>query len=288
MFRLMISSSLGALLMTTFTPENARALLFKTSEVSREQFQRTALEKNQKTYTEFSYDKWNDSGAEAHAQVQDFAHNLLGTTGTTTKRQIEDWNLLRATVSLNAADREILFLLAQKLNLRTEVCRHQLLKPPFSKERFVVASCGSQSIPHGVLRKIQRRDLLIIDGIAFRQDEIPKSLEKGSYQWRIISDEFQDLAFTGTAEHFARQNFTAKPWVAGGKSNYELHHDDLNIVANSQIVFKEAKVAPGLPAPRTLLNWAEDHKTALWTVGILLAGFAAYSLKDKNLIISNP
>ena len=281
---------LHVLLMLLALPVSANAALFKTAEVSQEQFQRSARASNQLTYTEWYLNQRNAETAEAHQQVQDYARELLETNGKISRRQIEDWNNLRASVALNLADLEILLLLAEKLDIPKEFCRYALLQPKLAAGIGAKVNCArhSEPFPKAVASKLNDRDLLVMDGIAYRADRLPSRIVGGNYQWRIVSNEFQDRAFTGSAVQFTRQNFVGNPWVEGTRSQYQLKHEDFNIQATSEIVFKDSKLAPAMPVPKTFASWADEHKTALVTVGLVLGGFAAYSLRNKDLIVSGP
>lgn len=161
-----------AILFLAFTPSLGQAILFKSADVSQEQFQKAALQKNQKTYTDWYFDQRSDDLSEAHQQVQDFAHDLLKNILKPSPRQLEDWKYLRATIPLNNADIEILFLLAQKLNIKKELCRYLVLRPALDPKLASASGCRevSETFPAAILAKMNRRDLLLIDGLPFRKE----------------------------------------------------------------------------------------------------------------------
>jgi len=277
------------LLMTS----SAQAILFLAPNASQEKFQKYALQKNQQTYSQWYLDKTAKDESEAHPQILGFSQRALQENGPPSKQVLADWDSLRHMIDLNKADREVLFLLAEKLHIEKENCRYALLDQELfrkSENPDLGSACEkkSQAVSQKIRGQLGPRDLLIIDGMPFSFDQIPTKLVSGIYQWRIISDEFEDQSFIGTAEEFASQNFRHEHWVNGKCDDYKLNHKDFSVLAQSQIYFSEDCVAPGLPPPKNFSTWASDHKTLLWGLGILAGGFAAYQLKDKTLMITRP
>jgi hypothetical protein len=262
----------------------AHAMVFKTDTANSANFQKWVLQKNQSTYTSWYLAKINGDESEAHPQVAEFAQNLLRAPGKINKRNFEDWAYLRNVIDLNHADREMLYLLAEKLDVTTEFCRYALL------EREKISKCLERAapLPNSLRNLLEPRDLLLIDGKAFRKDQLPKVLMPGSYQWKIISDQYQDRGYIGTAENMGAQKFRRQSWVTGQCADYKLHQEDFSILTQAQIYFEDACVVPGLPPVKSFQTWAEDHKGLLWTVGILVGGLALYQLKDKNLVVTRP
>jgi hypothetical protein len=269
----------------------ARAILFQAPSAGSEEFQRFALERNQQTYTHWVLQTSVDSAPEAHPQVLEFSQRALQERSA--KQRALEWDRLRQSIELNRADREVLTLLAEKLNLAEESCRYLLLEPdlasllqhsqsPESCERF--AATTNKNLP----AQLGTNDVLVIDGKAFTKNQIPSRLVAGIYQWKIISDRYEDRAFTGTATEFSAQKFFAQNWVSGSCKDYNFENKDFAILVQAQIYFGSECVNPGIPKEKTFSEWANDHKGLLWGVGIIATGIAAAQLKDKTLVITKP
>lgn len=271
-----------------FWAPSAKALVFAAPEANGESFQKFALTKNQQTYTQRMQQKLNDVSVEAHPQVLEFSKSALA-TGPRSSLSV-DWDRLRQSLDLNATDREILILLAEKLKMRKEVCRYLLLDSALAEiletpERF--SDCNKEKALQS-LRIPESADLLVIDGKAFGKSQVPKKLLSGSYRWKILSNKYEDRDFVGTIKEFEKKVFAKKPWVEGSAKEYKLLYEDLAVRAQSQIFFSESVQRPGLPPERTFSTWASENKILLWGLGVLAAGFAAQQMKDKTLVITKP
>jgi hypothetical protein len=275
----------GLLMLLIFAALPARALVFKGPGASAEDFQKFVLQKNMQTYTQWAYERAGQDEREAHPQVTEFSQRVLRGLSKISKQDLEDWNYLRNVIDLNRADREIFFLLAEKMNVEKEYCRYALLE-----NTGRVLDCAAQAVPlpKAVTAQVGPREVLVIDGKAFKPGEIPRSLVPGNYQWRILSDQYQDRGTIGTAESFGQKKFRMENWVYGQCTDYKLNHEDFSVLTQAQIYFGEACVVPGLPPPRTLATWAAEHKPLLWTLGLIAGGLAVYQLRDKNLVITRP
>jgi hypothetical protein len=269
----------------------ARAVLFLAPGAGSEEFQRYALEKNQQTYTQWVLQKSTNAEAEAHSQVLDFSQRAFQEKSS--KQLLQDWNRLRQTLELNRSDREVLTLLAEKLHQTQELCRYIALEPDLTsllEESQSTAACSrwTEAPPKSLADQLESNDLLVIDGKAFTKRQLPSRLAPGSYQWKILSDRYEDRRFTGTAEEFSRQQFFHQSWVSGHCGDYKLAVNDFSLQLQSQIYFSASCVNPGIPKEKTFGDWTSEHKTLLWGVGILAAGLAVGQLKDKTLVITRP
>lgn len=285
-----------ALLLTTtlFIGNGAEAFVFKTAGASQEAFNNFVLKNNQQTYTQWFYEKSQHDVQEPQPQIIEFSQRILRGPSKITKQDLEDWSSLRKVLNLQRADREVLLLLAERMQISLEYCRYLLLEPELTLAAESMLSrtecLQSHSLPvtASVIRKVGTRDLLLIDGKAFKPTDIPRALAPGDYQWSIVSDQYEDQVFYGTANDFGKQSFATKVRVQGTCSDYRLNLDDFALLTQATVFFDETCVVPALPAPRTFKVWAQDHEKLLWGLGVLAAGFAAYQLRDKDLIITKP
>jgi hypothetical protein len=275
----------------TIFSATTRAILFQAPGARAEDFQKYVLQRNQQTYTQWVRDDLRKTNEEAHPQVIEFAHQALREGPS--KQVLSDWAELRRSIDLNKSDREVLTLLAEKLHQPQELCRYLLLDSKLlnileTPDR--VPSCLQKvsSPPQALATQLGVRDLLVVDGIVFTKNQLPQRLMAGVYQWRIVSDQYEDRRFVGTVEEFARQQLPSQSWISGDCKNYKLNHLDITVLLQSQIYFSDTCVNPGIPPERTFSSWASEHKAFLWGVGILAAGVAASQLKDKTLVITKP
>jgi hypothetical protein len=272
----------------------AEALVFKTVGASQEAFNNFVLKSNQQTYTQWNYEKNQHDDREPQVQIIEFSQRVLGGSSKISKQDLEDWNSVRKVFNLQRADREVLLLLADRMQIPLEYCRYLLLEPELAlsgdSKQTHTECLRSFSLPMAasVVRKVGPRDLLIIDGKAFKPMELPRALAQGEYHWRIISDQYEDQVYYGTANEFGMQPLAAKDRVQGTCSEYKVNLEDFSVLTQATVFFDDNCVVPALPAPRTFQVWAKDHQRLLWGLGILAAGFAAYQLRDKNLIITKP
>lgn len=275
----------AALIFWTFS---AKAVVFSAPDANTESFQKFALAENQQTYTQRMQQKINDSSVEAHPQVLEFSRTALATASP--KTLLKEWERLRQSIELNATDREILVLLAEKLNLKKEVCRYLLLDSGLKEilpnpDKF--ESCHRDPSLHN-LKPLADADILVIDGKAYTSSQLPKKILPGTYRWKMLSNKYEDRDFVGTVPEFAKKKFPKTPWVEGSEKNYKLRYEDLALSRQSQIFFSKEVQKPGIPPEKTFSTWASEHKILLWGVGIIAAGLAAQQLKDKTLIFTRP
>lgn len=269
----------------------AQAILFQAPSAGSEEFQRYALERNQQTYTQWALKAAVDNESEAHPQVLDFAQQAL--QAKPSKQLIQDWTRLRQSIELNRADREVLTLLAEKLKQPQELCRYLTIEPDLAallENPETPHQCEKllQSLPKNFSQQIQAEEILLIDGKAVTKNQLPVKLVAGSYQWKIISNRYEDRKFVGTPAEFASQKFFQQSWVSGNCKEYKIQNKDAAFLMQSQIYFNSGCVVSGIQPEKTLSSWASEHKTLLWGVGILAAGIMAAQLKDKTLVITKP
>jgi len=250
-------------------------------------FAKYVLQKNQQTYTQWHHEQASTSNAEPHVQVIDFSQRVLSGPKNISKQLREDWETLRNTMDLNSADREVLMLLAEKVDFKTEYCRYYLMNSQDNRDA-TARDCTSSSnpVPNAILKKLRPKDLLIIDGQIFNIEQIPKHLVPGSYQWKIISNQYIDISFIGSAEKFAQQNFRHERWVDGSCDSYKLNHTDFSVLSQAKIFFDEHCVQSGLRPEKTVQDWMKEHKKLVFAIGLVVGGLAAYQLRDKTLVIS--
>ncbi|RYZ80964.1 MAG: hypothetical protein EOP06_24350, partial [Proteobacteria bacterium] len=205
-----------------YTPRSF-AMLFQGPQASTAAFQKFAVARNQPTYTQWFLERFRNDEREPHVQVSEMAQRVLQGLAKLSKQDLQDWENVRSVIDLNEADREMLSLLAEQKEAPTERCRYRVLRSDRVSE-----GCQSRAVavPAAITKKLGSRDLLVIDGVAFRADQIPRRLTPGAYRWRIISDQFQDVTFVGTASAFAQTRIAGQPWISGDCSNYELRHED--------------------------------------------------------------
>jgi len=286
---LLLKISLSVTVLIWFS--HAHAVLFQSPTAGSEEFQKYALEKNQQTYTQWVLRSSVDRDSEAHAQVLDFSQQALQEKST--KQLMQDWTRLRQSIELNRADREVLTLLAEKLKQSQELCRYLTLEPDLAsllENTEVQSSCTGflQETPKSVLAHLEGDEVLLIDGKSFTRNQLPKNLVGGSYQWKIISDRYEDRKFTGTAGEFGLQKFFQQSWTSGSCKEYKIQSKDAAFLMQSQVYFSSDCVVPGIQPEKTFSNWASEHKRLLWGVSILAAGIVAAQLKDKTLVITKP
>jgi len=289
----MLRKLLRSILFSTvaFTSLSGHALLFQAPSADSEAFQKYALTRNQQTYTQWVFKMSTEPAPEAHSQVLDFSQRALNEKSI--QQRALEWDRLRNSISLNRLDREILTLLAAKLNLAQELCRYILLEPELVallETPNNAANCQRQAIPlpKRLSAQLDTNDVLVIDGVAFTKNQIPSALVPGVYQWRIASDRSEDRIFTGTAEEFTKQKFLQQHWIHGNCANYQFQIKDLSLQLQSLLYFDETCVNPGIPKEKTIADWAREHKVLVWGVGLLAAAVAASQVKDKTLVITKP
>lgn len=281
----------GLIILNFAVSSTAKAILFQAPDANPEAFQNYALEKNQPTYTKWVENKLATPAEEPHPQVLEFSQRALQEKSS--KQLAADWERVRLNIDLNRLDREVLLLLAEKLHMNQELCRYLLLEPDMASllEKPVPAGlCSSLAIavPASLLAQINVHDLIVIDGKGFTKNQLPPRLVNGSYQWKIISDRYEDRRFTGSAKDLAGRNALSQPWISGDCQNYRFSNLDFSLQLQSQIYFSNTCIQPGIPKEKTLSDWASDHKALLWVVGIVATGIAAAQLKDKTLVITKP
>lgn len=278
-------------LMTFGFERTALAVLFSAPGADLKGFQKASVQKNQQTYTQWLLENRSQSDVEAHPQVLDFSERALQSGST--KQIMNEWEVLRQSLQLNSADREILFLLAEKLKLTAEVCRYALLEPKLAEileNPALVNGCEQkgQMLSLVFLQKLKSDDLLMIEGKVFSKEQIPAKLVPGTYQWKVISNTYEDYSFQSTLGDLAKQSLSLQPWVQGTCENYKLNYKEFSVLVQSQIYFSDSCVPAGIPPEKNLKTWAKEHKTLLWGIGIIAAGFAAYQLRDKTLVVTTP
>ncbi len=272
-------------------PSTAKAILFQSPGSNSEEFQNHALGKNQLTYTQWVEKNLQEPATEPHPQVLEFSQRALQEKSS--KQLAADWKRIRLNIDLNRLDREILLLLAEKLHVTQELCRYLLLEPEMAellKNPAPSALCSSQAValPESLLAHIDAHDLILIDGKGFTKNQLPPRLVNGSYQWKFVSNRFEDRRFTGDANDLAALKTPPQPWVLGDCQSYRFPNLDFSLQLQSQVYFSNACVQPGIPKEKTWGDWASNHKTLLWVVGIVATGIAASQLKDKTLVITKP
>lgn len=271
--------------------QNLHAALFLAPGADLVGFQKQALQTNQQTYTQWFRESVSLNGIEAHAQVLEFSQRALQTGSD--KQILTEWELLRQSLDLNAADREVLFLLAEKLKITKELCRLALLDKNLialleNPEIFRACPQKTQALSPSFLKQIRPEDLVVIDGKVFGKEQIPEKLTPGSYQWRLISNSHEDFRFQASLSELSTQQIPRQPWVSGTCEDYKLNHKDFSVLAQAQIYFDQNCIVPGLRPEKTLQTWAQEHKTLMWGLAFIAAGFAAYQLKDKTLVMTKP
>lgn len=279
-------------LILAFLPARpAHAIVFRDPSADFESFKKFTLQRNQQTYTHWVLEKASQSEIDAHPQVIAFSQRAL--SEGVNKQVLLDWDMLRQNIELNRSDREILVLLAEKVQQSTEVCRYVLLEPELeaileAPERTKSCADKASALPSSLISSLTEGDILMVDGKAFRRDQLPRKLLPGSYQWRIISDRDQDRAFIGSAQELKDRLSPRQPWIQGTCDEYQLRHPDFSVLAQAEVFFSEGCVKPGIPPEKTFGHWAKEHKGLLWGLGILAAGVAASQLRDKTLVITKP
>lgn len=273
------------------SPHSAPAVLFLAPTADVEDFLKLAIQRNQQTYTQWVQENAKQRGLEAHTQVIEFSQKALN-SGSNELIQ-SDWLLLRQSIELNRADREVLVLLAEKLKLINEVCRYVLLEPDLSQlleqtESLKSCKIKASGLPASFQAALHEGDILAIDGVFFSKSQLPTKLIEGTYQWRIISNRFQDRLFTGQAENFNTQQMPQRPWVRGNCEKYGFEHPDFSILTQAQVFFRSDCIQPGIPQKYSFNQWAEKNRSLLWGIGIIAAGIAASQLRDKTLVITKP
>lgn len=104
-------------------------------------------------------------------------------------------------------------------------------------------------------------------------------------RWTLISDSYQEVSFWGRHSELAQRSLVFESLVQGSCSQFTTPLQDFTVLNSSQVFFSEGCVK-GLatpPAPRE--SWAVRNRYWLIPVSIMVAGAAAYQLKDKNLVI---
>lgn len=270
----------------------AKAFLFLAPTADSEEFKKFALSRNQQTYTQWTLREQARSEGEAQSQVLDFSQSAL--KEKISKQLTLDWQRLRQTLELNTSDRELLSLLAEKLNLPEELCRYLALEPNIAN---LLQKPESQSqcqtllrpVPKALSDQLQADEALVIDGKAFTKSQLPGKLVPGSYRWKILSDRYEDRSFQGSVAEFAAYKFPPpQSWVRGSTKDYSIPAKDLNVLLQSQIYFNTTNVVPGLRPERKFSDWAAENKTLLWGVGLIVTGIAASQFRDKTLVITTP
>ncbi len=262
----------------------SQAMVIQSGESDILEFSQYALQRNQQTYTQWYRDQAQvNSEKEPHPQVIDFSQRILSGPKIISKQAREDWQTLRKVIDLNQGDREVLTSLAEKMGINMEYCRYLLLS-----EQKKLKDCAHVAIPvpEAVFKQLQPTDLLVIDGQIFNFEQIPRHLVAGSYQWKIISDKYIDINFTGSASDFAKQTFHHESWVTGNCNSYKLNHSDFTVLSQSQIFFDKNCIQSGLAPEKTVRSWMKEHKKLTLALGLIIGGFAAYQLKDKTLILT--
>lgn len=269
----------------------SHAVLFRAPTAGSEDFQKYALKTNQQTYTQSILRNAAPAEAEVHPQVLEFSQRAL--KEKVSKQLMTDWNRLRQSIELNKADREMLTLLAENLQVRPELCRYLELEPeiiPLLNNPDSANNCQAlaQPLPKTLPAQLEANDILLIDGKALAKHQIPTKLIPGNYQWRIISDRYEDRHFTGTPQEFAAQKFYQQSWISGDCKNYKMNVSDFSLLAQSNIYFGDLCIPPAIPPERTFADWAKEHKTLLWGAAALAGILAASQLRDKTLVITRP
>lgn len=256
-----------------------------------EGFQKYLQQSRQVSYTQEYLETLRKAVPEAHAEVLDFSQKALKEGKT--ESLLGDWQTLRKHVDLNSADREVLALLAEKLQITKELCRYLLLdedllgllEAPATK----LQECGKEALPlPQALREqaVRRGELWLIDGKVFLPERLPKALIPGAYHWRLISNQNQDEVFWGSAYEFSKRGSGQTPWVQGSCQSYQWTHPDFTVSAQAMIYFNSSCVVPALPPERGVADWVREHPTLVWGLGVLSAGVLAFQLKDKTLVIT--
>jgi hypothetical protein len=271
----------------------ATAMVFQAPGASVEGFQRHLIQKNQQSYTQWFQQKSLSSPQDPHPKVLEFVQQALENEVPKPEASQNSWERLRTATELNAEDRELLVLLAEKRKNTLELCRGLLLAPRLQKNLEspnVGRSCQavSEAMPATLLNLLASDDLLSIDGNLFRSEQVPKRIVPGVYRWKLLSNQFSDREYVGTASDFAKAAETANPWVEGTCQNAKLRHGDFEVLTQAKIYFTDECESPGIPLTRDFGTWASEHEKIFWAVGLFLVGAAAYQLRDKNLIVSSP
>lgn len=276
---------------------SSEASVFLAPEADSTEYQNYLLRTHQQSFTKWSAEKISQRGVEAHVQVLEFSQRALKDGAT--KPLLQDWERLRLQLELNSTDREVLTLLAEKLNQTQELCRYILLDPDLlgildnpeeAKECVHKGVPLPRSLKHQFEEPTGRtaQDLLVVDGVVLEAEQLPERLISGPYRWRVISNEFKEQSFQGTAYDFSKKPLLREPWVNGNCQKHTLDHPDFSVSLQSKIYFNNQCVVPGLPPEKNFRDWTREHKALLWGLGFIAAGLAAFQLKDKTLVITKP
>lgn len=263
------------------------AMVFQAPAAHDLDFSKYALQNNQQTYTQWRQEQANLNSVEPHAQVIDFAQRILSGPKDTSNQLREDWAVLRKTIDLNSADREVLMLLAEKIHFKTEYCRYYFLNLQKNAET-AAKDCAriAQPLSKALLKQLRPKDLLTIDGQTFNLEQIPKHLIPGSYQWTIVSNQYIDISFVGSAEEFAEQIFFREHWIEGSCDAYRFNYSNFTILSQAKIFFDKNCIQNGLGPEKTVRNWLNEHKKLVFAIGLIVGGLAVSHLKDKTLVIT--
>lgn len=271
---------------TYFCASSSLALIFPHPAAMQNRFEKHVLQKNQITYSQWYLSNKSVDEEEVHPQVVAFSQHLLERENPKSPDSLLNWASLREAIPLNKPDREILLLLAEKIDLDSEYCRYLILEQQDTLTEQ--HKCLRRAIPLAkeIRNKLAPQDLLVIDGKVFHGDHLPNYLEPGSYQWKIISDRYVDYTFTGTPAEFEKSSLPKNPWVSGPPNNYQLNNLDPIVVAQSEIFFDENLIKPAVKPETQISDWIKEHRGLLIGLGIIVGGVASYQLRDKTLVIT--
>lgn len=286
------SCSIGALFLAVlWQVPFANAMVFLARDAEVQSYERYLVATNQESYTQWISKRALNVAAGAHDKVLEFAQSVLSQAGPISEKTRTDWTNLRLAEDLNAEDRELLLLLAEKINLSKEACRLLLLQPSLADRLAnpgVRPKCEEEAIaiPSGLASKVGPRELVQIDGVLFTGDHLPKRLVPGPYRWKIFSNSLADRTFVGSAKDFEAAQLATTPWVQGSCGDGSLDAADFSVQSQAKLFFSADCVDPALKPARSFSTWAHEHERLLWGLGILAVGLTAYQLRDKNVVFT--
>lgn len=274
----------------------AQAMVFSAPQVPEPEFQRYLLQKNQISYAQWVREQMSQSDLAPHEAVLLFAEQTLQEIHPSVSAT---WEQVETDLELHAQDREAFQSLAEKVYAQNStdaksqlaVCRYLILDRKLSDSESAapqVQDCRSILQKWRLGFTLEEDDLLLIDGVPFGKNDVPKALIPGKYHWRLISNRYQDQEWVGSLAEASAQQRQEKPWVHGSCDQSQLDHPDFSVLSQAQVYFSTECLRPGLQQEKAWGQWATDHKVLLWGLGILAVGAAAYQLRDKTLVFTQP
>lgn len=292
--------------------DSAKAMVFMAPEASRADYERYLLRTKQESYTEWvsktgyatkrseatrpaeiSSPAKPSTSAELSARVLEFVEATLSKGFANEKERQLAWEKIRTEHVLIPEEREYLLLLAEKEGNTLEVCRALSLEPALQKKlEFPERSWNCQklqvTVSSALTKDLENGDLLSIDGKLFSRESVPRALVPGTYKWKVYSNRYVDEEFVTSLEGIANHSFAKQPWVDGTCLAANVRHPEFSVVSQASSYFTDDCVPSAAPLMAEPKSWYAENKRLVWGLGLLLAGAAAYSLRDKDLILTKP